>query len=125
MTLRLLLMILTSVALSAVAQLLFKLGMSGERAAHALSGGTLTAKVLAILGSAYVIGGFLCYGVGAAIWLLVLARADLSLAYPFVGLGFVLTAVFGVAMLGEALTVSRLVGTLLIIGGCILVSRSA
>jgi len=56
-------------------------------------------------------------------WLGVLAKIDVSIAYPFVGLGFILTALFGVFLLGEAFTVIRFVGTCLVVLGIILVTQ--
>ena len=65
------------------------------------------------------------YALGAVVWLLVLARLPLSAAYPFVGLGFVLTMAIGLFALGEQLTPGRIAGTILIAAGCVLVARSA
>jgi multidrug transporter EmrE-like cation transporter len=57
-------------------------------------------------------------------WLYVLGRAPLSLAYPFVGMGFIFTLLAGVFVLGETVSVVRLAGTLLIALGCVLVAQS-
>ena len=53
-----------------------------------------------------------------------LARLPLSAAYPFVGVGFILTMVLGVVLLGETLNVTRVAGTVMIALGCVCVSRS-
>ena len=58
-------------------------------------------------------------------WLWVLSKVDLSVAYPFVGLSFLVTMAFGAFLLEESVTPSRIAGTLLIAVGCILVGRSA
>jgi drug/metabolite transporter (DMT)-like permease len=71
----------------------------------------------------YVLSGFILYGLGAVVWLSVLAKWDVSKAYPLVGLGFVLTAIVGV-LIGEAVTLGRLLGVILISFGVILVGRS-
>lgn len=113
----LLMLILTSVAMSAVAQLLLKMGVGSVRANGAGAG-------LAFVQSPWVIGGFGLYGLGAILWLYVLARLPLSAAYPFVGLGFILTMALGVLALGESLSPIRIAGTLLIALGCVCVSRS-
>lgn len=73
----------------------------------------------------YVIGGLALYAIGAVVWLFVLARVDLSLAYPFVGLGFIVTLVLSHLLLGEAVAVTRIAGTLMIAVGCVLVAHSA
>ena len=71
-----------------------------------------------------VLGGLALYALGAILWLLVLARSDVSFAYPFVALGFIITMVLGWAILGESLGAARLIGTLLIVAGVSLVSSS-
>ncbi len=114
-----LLLILLSVSMSAVAQLLLKTGVGRVRADGAVEAGR------GFLASPWVIGGLALYGVGAFVWLYVLARVPLSVAYPFVGLGFVLTMLFGVMVLGEGWSVPRVAGTLLIALGCVCVARSA
>ena len=120
MSSRLFLLILASVALSALAQLALKAGTGG--AARSRDAGS---ELLAMAQSPFVIGGLALYGLGAVLWLFVLARAPLSLAYPFVGLGFILTMLAGSLVLGEQLTAGRIAGTLLIACGCVLVARSA
>jgi len=65
------------------------------------------------------------YGAGALLWLFVLGRAPLSLAYPFVGIGFILTMLAGALYLNEGVSAARVAGTLMIAVGCVLVARSA
>ena len=72
-----------------------------------------------------IILGLGLYGIGALLWLFVLGRAPLSLAYPFVGIGFILTMLAGAFWLNESISVARAAGTLLIAIGCVLVARSA
>src|SRR3546814_9074907 len=85
MTLRLFLLILASVSLSALAQLALKMGTTA--AANGRANG-LGGEVGGLIQSPMVLLGLGLYGVGALIWLFVLGRAPLSLAYPFVGMGF-------------------------------------
>ena len=119
------LLILFSVSLSALAQLLLKTGV-GRAAAGAAAGGGRPPldTMLAYLASPWVLGGLMLYGLGALAWLFVLARLPLSAAYPFVGLGFILTMLIGVGVLGEAVSTGRVAGTLLIALGCVFVARS-
>ena len=64
------------------------------------------------------------YFASAAVWLLVLARVDVSLAYPFVGLGFVVTMLLAWAVHGEVLSTGRIAGTLMICAGVVVLARS-
>lgn len=114
MTRALFLLILTSVTMSAVAQLLLKQGVA------AVGGGS----PLRYATSPMILAGFAIYGLGAILWLFVLARLPLSAAYPFVGLGFIATMLLGIIVLGENVSTTRIAGTLLIAAGCVLVARS-
>jgi multidrug transporter EmrE-like cation transporter len=115
-----LILILTSVTLSALAQIAFKVGVSSS----------LEAANPAILGpfanllSPFVLVGLGLYGVGAFVWLAALSRVELSQAYPFVGLGFALTTFAGWCFFGDQISAPRLVGIALIFGGIVLVARS-
>ena len=71
----------------------------------------------------HVLGGFLLYGLGAIVWLGVLSKWDVSKAYPLVGLGFVFTVAIGF-MVGEHITLPRVVGVMLICAGVFLVGQS-
>ena len=120
-----LLLIVTAVVMAATAQLALKVGMSANHVSEALAHNRATEIVIAIATSPYAVGGLFLYGLGAIIWLFVLAKLDVSLAYPFVGMGFVVTMFLGMIVLGEQVTLSRFTGTLLICAGCILVARTA
>lgn len=123
MNLHVLGLILLSVSLSAFAQIALKHGMSVAATRDALSNGGLQA-ITAVLGNVFVLFGLALYGLGMVFWLGVLSRIDVSQAYPFVGLGFLLTMVLGVSLLGESLSIQRSIGTLLVLAGVLLVARS-
>lgn len=119
-----LLLILASISLSAVAQVMLKLGMSSAGVKHALAGQSTPDMVLAVLLSPAVLLGLSLYGFGAMVWLGVLARAEVSQAYPFVGLGFIATALVGYFVFGDNMSALRIGGTLLVIAGVFLIARS-
>lgn len=118
----LLTMIVGSVAMSALAQILLRHGMSRPSVQAALGQGEAVPAVLAIASSPGVIGGLALYGLGAMVWLLVLARVPVSMAYAFVALGFLLTMALGCLVLGEVLTLRKVMGTLLVAAGVWLVA---
>ena len=121
-----LILILASVVLSATAQLLLKLGATAPVVRAAMAGdGALAGRALALMTTPTLVGGLAVYALSAGFWIAVLSRVDLSLAYPFVGLGFVLTFLIGTFFLGETANAARLTGTLLIMVGAVLVARSA
>jgi len=116
--------IILAVTLSACAQLALKMGVSKSNVSAAFEVGALDGIVVAAL-SPMVWLGLGIYVVSVAMWLWVLSKMELSVAYPFVGLSFVITMAFGAYFLGENVTPIRLFGTLLIASGCILVGQSA
>jgi multidrug transporter EmrE-like cation transporter len=122
MTFKLFLLILASISLSALAQVALK---SGANASRALGASNIAGEATALAFNPFVWTGLCLYGLGAILWLFVLGRTPLSVAYPFVGLGFVLTMAAGAIVLGEEVGPARITGTLLIAAGCILVARSA
>ena len=119
-----LLIILFNVVITSVAQVVLKRGMSGAEMHEALAQGWLSAAV-AVAFNAWVVAGLALYFLGGLVWLVVLNRVPVSFAYPFVGLGFVITAVLAWGTLGEALSAERVFGTLLVALGVALIARGA
>ena len=113
-------LIVASVSLSALAQVSFKLGVS----AAPVGGGRGLPHVWQTLLTPGVVGGLALYGIGTLLWLTALGRIDVSKAYPFVGLGFVLTALLGDVLFGENVGLQRMVGMLIVLGGILVVARS-
>jgi len=116
-------LILASVAFSSLAQIALKHGMGSAATQRAVADRQL-GGLLTLAADPYIVCGFVLYGLGALVWLGVLAKIEVSLAYPFVGLGFLLTMVFGIGFLGESFSLARLAGTLLIIAGVVLVAST-
>jgi multidrug transporter EmrE-like cation transporter len=123
MTLPVLGLILLSVSLSAAAQVLFKFGMSSESVRTAMAAGSVVRTALAVFLNPGVPGGLSLHGTGTVLWLGVLSRIQVSQAYPFVGLGFVLTALIGYALFGDTLWPLRIGGIALAMAGIPLIAR--
>lgn len=117
--------IVVSVVLSSAAQLLLKMGMTSARTQHALASGDPVSILWATITNIGIVGGLFAFGSSLLLWLFVLSRVSLSLAYPFVALGIVMTVLAGRLFLGEPLTPLRIGGVLLIAIGVILVASSS
>ena len=124
MTLGTFALILISVTLSAFAQVSFKMGVGARGLSTATPGARPLEAALFMFMSPGVLVGLFLYGIGTLLWLQVLARTDLAQAYPFVGLGFVITALFGAVLFGEPITLMRAGGILLVIAGICAIARS-
>jgi multidrug transporter EmrE-like cation transporter len=116
-------LILISVGLSALAQISFKLGISGAWS-HPVGAGGVAAELTNSIFTPGVMVGLGLYGLGTLLWLTALSRVDVSQAYPFVGLGFVLTAILGYLFFGEPLSAQKIAGIMVVIGGVWLVAQS-
>ena len=112
-----LLLAIVSVMISVAAQFSLKAGMSSVKA------GLEPASLITTFTNKFVLLGFLLYGLGAVVWLGVLAKWEVSKAYPLVGLGFAMTAIVGM-LLGEQVSLVRLGGVALIWTGVVLIART-
>jgi multidrug transporter EmrE-like cation transporter len=115
--------ILLSVAITAAAQLVLKVGMTNAPVQRLIGQG-FSPRLIAIFFDPYVFGGLVLYVGAAMLWLFVLAKFEVSYAYPFVALGFVITALAGWLFFDDAMSLGRALGTLLICAGVVLVARS-
>lgn len=121
MTLNSFFIVFVSVSLSAIAQLSFKFGVTNV---EIIENSNVVAKAWALFTSPFVFLGLFLYGVGTILWLFALKQIDLSLAYPFVGMSFIMVFLMGVFFLGEPFNMNRLIGTIIIIFGILFLARS-
>lgn len=116
-------LILTSVSLNALAQILLKLGMV-RIGRFDLAAGQIASILPKVVLSPFIVGGMACYAISIGLWLVVLSRVDVSAAYPFNSVGFVIAAVVGYWFFGESIGVARITGIALICAGVVLISSS-
>ena len=115
--------ILLSVALNALAQVLLRHGMSAAGDSPPLVWWSL-ASWWGKVASPGVLGGFACYAVSIVLWLLVLSRVQVSIAYPFQALGYVFASLVAWRFLGEGITWTNGIGLALICAGVLVLSRA-
>ncbi len=117
------LLVITGVLLNAAAQLLLKAGVR-HMGVIKLQFATIVAAGWKLAFEPHILGGLACYVVSVVVWILALSRVPVSIAYPMLSLGYVVTAVAAWAMFGESLGPMRLTGIAVIIVGVYLVARS-
>lgn len=121
----LIVLILFSVTLAAVAQLALKHGMNlvnDELAPQTFSLNGSSLRV--VVGQPFVWSGLFLFGLSALVWLVVLSKASLSFAYPFAALTYVLILLFDQFVLDETVPPLRWAGVAFIGVGIILVSQT-
>ena len=118
-------MIFASVLSSSVAQVTLKTGMSSKRVLAAMESGDNLLIATTVFLNLHVILGLILYFLAAIFWLYVLAKLDVSIAYPFVGLGFIFTMILAHFIIGEPITSTKLVGTCFVAIGVVLIARQS
>lgn len=72
----------------------------------------------------FFIFGMFSYVLSLVFWLLVLSRMDVNVAYPLNSIAFILTAFASAYFFNEPITMTRLAGIVVIIGGIYLLTRT-
>ena len=116
-------LILTGVLLNAFAQLLLKKGMLSI-GYFEIQFQYLLPMVRKVATNFYILLGLGSYVVSVVIWLLVLARVEVSYAYPFLSVGYVVVTLMGYYIFQENLSWMRAIGIAVVIVGVVVLSRS-
>lgn len=111
-------LLLVAVLASALGQLFLKVGalQLGE-----VTGANAFNHILSIVTTPALMAGLMAYGVGAILYILVLTRVELSVAAPSSSMIYLASVLIGVVVFKEDLSLVRLVGLGLIMGGVVLV----
>ena len=116
-------LVLTGVMLNAAAQLLIKAG--ADTAGHfTFTAGHIVRAGLHFAMQWQILAGLACYAVSVVVWILALTRVQVSIAYPMLSLGYVVTAFAAWGLFGESLSAQKLLGIGIIIAGVVLLART-
>jgi drug/metabolite transporter (DMT)-like permease len=114
--------IFVSVSFAVAGQLLLKIGML-RMGKFSLNISTIVQQYTRIFLNPFVIAGIIGFILSMLIWLYVLSRLELSIAYPFLALNYVLILFASHFLLKETITPTKIVGVAVIIAGVFLISR--
>ena len=114
-----LVLVLGAVVLGVLGQFLMKNGMNQVGAIDRFG----LAALVHMFSNPFVILGFASYGISSISYLVALSKLDLSVAYPMVGIGYVLVMLVSWLFLREPVSPLRWLGALLIFAGVWLVGR--
>jgi|SRR5882672_441648 len=118
-------LLLGGVLLNAAAQLLLKAATRTSGVLLSDSGSISWPAANELLRTVPLWTGLACYGVSVILWLGALSRVPVSVAYPMLSIGYVVNAFAAALLFGEALTVAKMSGILLICVGVIVLARAA
>lgn len=115
-------MLVSGVLLNAGAQLLIKAGTNALGTLVSPDGPVQT--LLRVAFQPFILGGLLSYVVSVALWIVVLSKVPVSVAYPMLSIGYVVNAFAAYALFGEQLGVMKLIGIGVIIFGVFILARA-
>ena len=116
-------LILFTVFTNFLSQIMLKKGMT-QIEIGAFNADSILKAVPSIIFNIFVISGLVMMVISMACHLLVLSKVDISYAYPFLGLSFVLITAWGYFVLAEPLSIYKILGVALIVCGVALVAKS-
>jgi len=117
------LLILLSISIAVAGQILLKIGIDSIGVNGIGSTKALISLFSGIIKSPIVLTGLFLYFISAAIWLVILSTVDLSFAYPFIGLSYVLVLILSKFILKEEVNPIRWIGAFIITAGVVIISR--
>ncbi len=116
-------LILFTVLTNAVAQILLKRGMLSLGPLD-FSASSPLVTIFRVVFQPFVFGGLCVFVISMASHLYVLSKAELSFAYPFLSLAYVVVLAFAWFAFDEQVGLLRIAGVALICLGTVLVARS-
>jgi multidrug transporter EmrE-like cation transporter len=116
--------IITGVLLNAFAQLLLKAGTNAIGGAIHLTASNWFQTGIKLVTQLPILGGLACYAVSLVVWIVALSRTDVTLAYPMLSLGYVVSAIGAYMFLGEPVSPQRLLAIAVIMVGVALLART-
>jgi spaO len=116
-------LILSSVFLNALAQIFIRQGML-KLGSVSFNMEQIWNMALSVFTNMYLLSGMFSYGISIVLWMIVLSKVNVSLAYPFLSVGYVVTAVLAYLIFKEPLTVQKILGIAIICLGVVILTYS-
>jgi drug/metabolite transporter (DMT)-like permease len=79
--------------------------------------------IIHLLLSPWVLSGIVATFLAGVCWMMALSKFELSYAYPFTGLIYIIVMLSGFFLFRDAFTVGKMVGTCMVIAGLIIAAR--
>lgn len=116
-------LLLTGVLLNAAAQLFLKAGTLriGE---FAFSADNIVPIGWQLATQPFIVAGVGCYVISLVVWIMGLSRVPVSIAYPMLSIGYIVSAIAAWYLFGESLTTQKMIGIGFIVIGVYLVAKS-
>lgn len=115
--------ILLSILMSSTAHIFLKKGIMAHALSPIKSDGIIS-LVWTVGTNPWVMGGMFLHVSALVVWLWALSKVDISFAYPFLALGYVLVSAMAWFWLGETLNPMKILGMIIIIAGILVLAKA-
>ena len=116
-------LILATVLLNATSQILMKTGMT-QVGKFEFSGASFRQMTIGAATNIFIICGLVTMVISMVTHLMSLSRFDVSFAFPFLSIAYVLVLLYGYLAMGENVNALRVAGVSLVVAGTVLIARS-
>lgn len=106
---------LVSIALGSIGQMILKIASAEVKT------GNILLLVLSLINHK-IIAAISCFVISMFLWIFVLKKLELSVAYPMVSLGYVFVMLLSYFFLQEQLFFTKILGTALIVAGVVVLN---
>jgi multidrug transporter EmrE-like cation transporter len=113
-------MLITSVLLGTTGQFLLKFGLTATGGSKEVGAAALVGAVKSIT-NPLVFLGFVCYGLSSVVWMMILKKVPLNIAYPMISISYVLVVALSPKLLGEQVRWPAVLGLIFIVSGVSLI----
>lgn len=72
----------------------------------------------------FILSGFIAAFIASLFWMVAMTKFEISYAYPFTSLSFVLVFIISIYLFNESVSTGKCIGLLLIVAGVIVTSKS-
>jgi len=80
--------------------------------------------LVGVFTSPYIIAGLFFTGIGMLMWITVISNLELSFAYPFMSISYIIILFFGWILFSEDVNALRIAGIAFIVCGVVVISRT-
>ena len=110
MTIKFVVIIILNVFFIVIGQTLLKVGMDIEK--------TLSIKIFI---NPWIFIGLSIHAITTVVWLNILPKVTFSIAYPLNSVSYIFSMLTSIIILGETITINRVLGTFIILMGIVLI----
>jgi len=79
--------------------------------------------IATLLINPWVMSGIVATFLAGVSWMLAMTRFEISYAYPFVSLNYVIVLAASILLFNESLSLPKIIGTVLVIAGIVVISK--